>query len=282
MGPRATSKRSFSTSRCTIGDLVHRLDADLVAGGDVLEQVRLGVGVAQIGAGAVGDDGLVEALLKLAAQAQDAAFGFFGELLLRGAIFDGADGLAHLELEVLEQRGQLGFELAGAVAQLDVAFAGQLGALLIERVLLLAGGLAFGFKLGEFVVQLVEEAGDVHLLRAEALAGGGDDVGVQAEALGGLDAGRCAGNAEAKLVVGREGQFIHAGRGVEHAGGVGGVDLERGVVRGDERPRAGGEKVAGDGDGQCRAFFGIGGGAELVEQDQRLAARPAARGGRGW
>ena len=48
----------------------------LVAGRDVLEQVRLGVRVAHVGAGAVGDDGLVEALLKLAAQAQDAAFGF--------------------------------------------------------------------------------------------------------------------------------------------------------------------------------------------------------------
>ena len=100
-----------------------------------------------IGAGAVGDDGLVEALLKLAAQARDAAFGFLGELLLGGAIFDGADGLAHLEFEVLEQRGQLGFEFAGAVAQFDVAFAGEFGALLIEGVLLLAGGFAVGFEL---------------------------------------------------------------------------------------------------------------------------------------
>ena len=33
--------------------------------------------------------------------------------------------LAHLEFEVLEQRGQLGFEFAGAVAQFDVAFAGR-------------------------------------------------------------------------------------------------------------------------------------------------------------
>jgi hypothetical protein len=110
------------------GDLVHGLDAHLVAGSDVLEQMRLRVGVALIGAGAVGDDGLVEALLKLAAQARHAAFGFFRELLLRGAVLDGADGLAHLELEVLEQRGQLGFQLARPVAQLHIAFAGQFGA----------------------------------------------------------------------------------------------------------------------------------------------------------
>jgi hypothetical protein len=87
-------------------------------------------------------------------------------------------------------------------------------------------------------VQAVEKAGDIHLLRAQALAGGGDDAGVQAQPLGGLDAGRCAGHAEAQLVVGRERDFVHAGRGVEHAGSVGGVDLERGVVGGDERPRA--------------------------------------------
>ena len=204
----------------------------------MLENVRLGVGVALIGAGAVGDDGLVEALLKLAAQAQDAALGLLRQLLLGGAILDGADRLAHLEFEVLEQRGQLGFEVAGAVAQFDVALASEPGPLLIERVLLGAGGLAVVFQLRQLAVQAVEKAGDIHLLRTQALAGGGDDARVQAQPLGGLDAGRCAGNAEAKLVVGRQSDFIHAGGGVEHARCVGGVDLERGVMGGDERPRA--------------------------------------------
>ena len=136
-----------------------------------LEEVRLGVGVAVVGAGAVGDDGLVEAFLKFAAEAVDAAFGFFGELLLRGAVFDGADVLAHLEFEFLEQGGEFGFEFAGAVAEFDVAFAGEFGAFLIEGVLLLAGGFAVGFKLGEIVVEFVKEAGDVDLLGAEALRG---------------------------------------------------------------------------------------------------------------
>jgi hypothetical protein len=145
-----------------------------------------------------------------------------------------------------------------------------------------AGGFAIGFELGELVVQLVEEAGDVHLLRAQALAGGGDDGGVQAQPLGGLDAGRRAGHAEAELVVGRERDLVHAGGGVEHAGRVGGVDLERGVVRGDERPRARREEVAGNGHGQRRAFFGIGGEPSSSSSTRERVIRPAARGGRGW
>jgi hypothetical protein len=149
------------------------------------------------------------------------------------------------------------------------------GSLLVKRILFDAGGLAIRFKLREFAVQLIEEAGNVHLLRAEALAGGGDDVGVEADALGGLDSGRRAGNAEPKLVVGRERHFVHASRGVEDAIGVGGVDLERGVMRGDERPGTGCQKMAGDGDGERRAFFGIGGGAKLVKQDQRLIVSEA-------
>ena len=138
--------------------------------------MRLGVGVAVVGAGAVGDDGLVKALLKFAAQAVDAALGFLGELLLGGAVFDGTDILAHLEFEFLHQRGELGFEFAGAIAKFDVAFAGEPGALLVEGVLLFAGCLAVFFELREFVVQSIEEAGDVDLLRAEALARGGDDA----------------------------------------------------------------------------------------------------------
>ena len=100
-------------------------------------------------------------------------------------------------------------------------------------------------------------------------------VGVEAETRGGLDAGGCAGNAEAKLVVGHEGDFVDTGSGVEHAGRVGGVDLERGVVGGDERPCAGGEEVCGDGDGERGAFFRIGGGAELVEKDERMSVGEA-------
>ena len=100
-----------------------------------------------VGTGAVGDDGLVEALLKLAAQALDAAFGFLGQLLLPGAVFDGAHGFAHLELEVFEQRGELGFKVADPIAQLDIAFAGEPGAFLVEGVLLFTRGFLLGLKL---------------------------------------------------------------------------------------------------------------------------------------
>ena len=158
------------------GDFVHGLDANLIAGCYVTQQMRLGVDIILVGTGAMGDDGLVEALLKFAAKPVDAAFGFFGKLLLCGAIFDGAHVLAHLEFELLDQRGELGFQFAGTVAQLDVTFAGEFGAFKVQRVLLFASGLLFGFKLREFVVEAIEEAGDIDLLRAKAFAGGRDDV----------------------------------------------------------------------------------------------------------
>ena len=127
----------------------------------------------------------------------------------------------------------------------------------------------FDFECGKIVVEFIEEAGDVDLLRAETLTGGGNDGAVEAEALGGLNAGGGAGDAEAELVVGNERSFIDAGGGVEHARRVGGVDLERGVVGGDERPRAAFEEMRGDGNGERGAFFRIGGRAEFVEKDER-------------
>ena len=39
-------------------------------------------------------------------------------------------------------------------------------------------------------------------------------------------------------------------------------------MRGDDGPGAALEKMRGDGDGQGGAFFGVGGGAKLVEQHQ--------------
>ena len=103
MGPRATSKRSFSTSRCTTAILFIDLRRTWSPVAMCFKICGWALASPNIGAGAVCDDGLVEALLKLAAQALDAAFGFLRQFLLRGAIFDGADRLAHLELEVLEQ-----------------------------------------------------------------------------------------------------------------------------------------------------------------------------------
>ena len=93
--------------------------------------------------------------------------------------------------------------------------------------------------------------------------------GCEAEALGDVEAGGGSGDAEAELVGGGEGLLVEADGGVEDAGAVGGVDLERGEVGGDAGPGAEREEVGGDGDGEGGAFFGVGGGAELVEQDER-------------
>ena len=51
---------------------------------------------------------------------------------------------------------------------------------------------------------------------------------------------------------------------------VGGVDLERGEVCGDAAPGVEGEEVGCDGDGQSSALFGISGGAQFVEQNERV------------
>ncbi len=117
----------------------------------------------------------------------------------------------------------------------------------------------------------VEEAGDVELLGAETGFGASDDFLGHAEALSGRDACGDAGNTETKLIVGSEGVGIDTGGGVEHSRGVGGVDLERGVVGGDDGPGWGEAEVVGDSDGEGGAFVGVGGGAKFVEQDECCA-----------
>ena len=188
------------------GNFVHRLDKNLVAGGDVLEQMRLGIGVALIRAGAVGDDGLVEALLKLAAQAG----------MRRSASFDNFCCPARSSMARTVSRIWNSKSLSSEASLVSSSRVRLRSSTSPSRAsfappglarTVLAGGFAVCFELGEFAVQFVEEAGDIHLLRAETLTGGDDDACVEAETLGGLDAGRCAGDAETKLIVGREGQL---------------------------------------------------------------------------
>jgi hypothetical protein len=71
--------------------------------------------------------------------------------------------------------------------------------------------------LREFLVQSVEEAGDVHLLRPEPLARGGDDAGVEAQALGGGDSGRCPGHTETQLIVTNHSNVNPATSGMTHS-----------------------------------------------------------------
>jgi len=70
-GPESYFEEIFFNFALDDGDLVHGLDANLVAGCYVTEQVRLGVDIILVGTGAMGDDGLIEALLKLAAKPVD-------------------------------------------------------------------------------------------------------------------------------------------------------------------------------------------------------------------
>ena len=53
------------------------------------------------------------------------------------------------------------------------------------------------------------------------------------------------------------------------------IDFERSVVGGDDGHAPDSAEVLGDGNGQRGALFGIGGGAEFVEQDQRMRGRGA-------
>ena len=97
--------------------------------------------------------------------------------------------------------------------------------------------------------------------------------GIEADLLRDVDAGGGSGNADAQLVGGGESFLVEADGGVEDTGRVGGVDLERGVVGGDDGEGTGAAEVFGNGHGKGGSLFGIGGRAELVEQDER------ARGG---
>ena len=88
------------------------LQLDGVALGDVLYDLRLGVGVVFVGAGGVRDQGGVELFAEFAAQFGDAAFGFFGKFLGGGAILDFVDCFARVIFEVAQQAFQLLFHFA--------------------------------------------------------------------------------------------------------------------------------------------------------------------------
>ena len=137
----------------------------------------------------MGDDGLVEALLKFAAEPVDAPLGFLGELLLGGAVLDGTHILAHLEFEFLHQRGELGFQFAGAIAKFDVAFAGEFGTLLIRAYCCSRAALRSSSSCVSSLCSRSRKRAISDLLRAETFAGGVNDGAIKAETFSGLDAG---------------------------------------------------------------------------------------------
>ena len=72
-------------------------------------------------------------------------------------------------------------------------------------------------------------------------------------------------------MVGRlEGLFVEAHGTVDHALDRRAVEFERHQVGGNQGERAGRAEMLHHGHAQRAALFGIGGGAQLVEQDQRI------------
>ncbi len=238
--------------------------------------MRLGRRVLPVGSGDVRDNGLVEALLELALQTGDATVCLGGCLALGSLVFHALYAVAHLELELLHQRGELHFEFAGALPLLQSALGLQPLAFAFDRLLARADVRALFGNSCELCVQVVEEAGDVGGLRGDAGACGSDHAGIEPEPLRDIDAAGRAGHAHAQLVGGSERALIEADGRVDHAPAMlCRVDLQRREVGGDHAPRAHGEEAFGNGDGKRRAFFRVGRGAKLVEQHERTRIRLA-------
>ena len=142
----------------------------------------LGGGIVLVGTVGVGDDGGVELLGKLAAEARDAELGVARDLLREGLVVDGFDGLAKLIGEVLDEGVELGLQLLGAGLLFDAAFDFEAGLLARELALALLQRLALDGRGGKLLVELVEEGADVRGLRGHLRAGGGDDLALQVRA----------------------------------------------------------------------------------------------------
>ena len=226
--------------------------ADLDSFGDV----GLGGRIIFVGASRVGDDGGVELFGKFAAERRHAAVGVAGDLLREGFVVDRFDGLAKLVGEVFDEGVELGFEFFCAGLLLDAAFDFKTSLFAGELPFALLQGFAFDGGGGELVVELVEEGPDVRGLGGHLGACGGDDLGLQAEPGRDVEARGRSWNAKTQLVGRSQSLLVEADSGVEDSGMIGGVDLERGEVRGDAAPRVEGEEVSRDGDCEGRAFLG--------------------------
>src|SRR5579863_5690361 len=264
---------AHDTSRTSGG-----LELDGVALGYVFHQLGLGVRVALVGSGRVRDYGGVELLAEFAAQFGDAALGVFGKLLGGGAILDGVDGFAGVVFEVAQKSFELLLHFANFGLLLFFSFHREVGFLALQILLAGLEAQTFGFGFAQVGVKSVEELTDVASLRAQARARAFDDRGIQSQTLRDVDSGRRAGDADFQFVGGLQRSFVKSDRRVEHAGRIRGVDLERGVMRGDDGYTADVGEVAGNGDGESGAFFGIGGRAEFVEEHKRVRGGGARNG----
>ena len=124
-------------------------------------------------------------------------------------------------------------------------------------------------------MQAVEKLADIARLRAQLRARGLDDRRIQSQPLRDVDARRRSRHADLQFVSRLQRGFVESDRGVHHARRIRAEDFQRGVVRGDYRDASDPPEMLGDGDRQCRAFFGIGGRAQFVQQHQRVCRRGA-------
>ena len=97
-----------------------------------------------------------------------------------------------------------------------------------------------------------------------------NNLGIQSQALRDVNSRRRAGDANLELIGGLQGGLVEANRRVHYSCGIGAVNFQRGVVRRNHEHATDSAEVIGDGDCEGRTFFRIGGGAQLVEQYQRL------------
>src|SRR5579864_4884841 len=263
-------KRVFIEFALDHGCAAEGLELDGIALSVVLDLMRARVGIALVCAGFVRDHAGIKLLFEFTAQLGDALLRLLAELLRGGAVLHGADGLTHLVLKVLDERFHLALKFADFLPLLLLALSFK--ALLFAGEVLFAFlcALAILFKIAQLRVQTVKKFAYVLRLRGQAFTRGISNLAIEAETLRNIDARRSSGHADAQLIGGLKSVFIEAHGGVEHARGVGGIYLERRVVRGDDAERAAAAEMVCNGHGQRRAFFRIGGGAELVQQDERM------------
>src|ERR1044071_6845282 len=252
------------------GGAPERLQLHGISLRNVLDLMRTRVRIALVCAGFVRHHAGIKLFFEFTAQLGDALLRLFGKLLRGGAVLHGADGFAYLVLKVLDERFHLALKFADFLPLLLLAFIFQ--PLQLARKILLAplGSLAFAFKVAQLRVQTVEKLAYVLRLRGQAFTRGVSNLAIEAETLRDVDAGRRSGHADAQLIGGLKSLLVKAHGRVERARGVGGIDLERGAMRGNNAERAAAVKMVCNGDGQRRAFFGIGGRAEFVKQDKRM------------
>src|SRR6266446_2287374 len=134
---------------------------------------------------------------------------------------------------------------------------------------------AFFFKIAKVSMKAVEEARDILSLRAQTRASGSDDCRIQSEPLRDVDSSGCSRNADLQLIRRLQRGLVEADRSVDHSRRIRAIDFERSVVGRDHDHASDFAEVFGDCDRQRRAFFGISGRAEFVEQHQRMRSRGA-------